>query len=267
MSDLPDALFHADGDRFVPTELTRGPWDPNAMHGGAPAALLARAIERFDLGPVTHVARLTIDLLRPVPLVPLTITSRMARPGKKVQLVESSLFAHEQEVVRATALRLRVAPLELPEGITPAYEVPPAGVDVERDRNRDEFPITFGDAMEFGSVGGWPGERGPGVCWFRLKVPVVGGEDPSPLMRVAAAADFGNGISSPLGWDEGWTFINPDLTTYLHRLPVGEWVGLDALTFPEAEGIGVAESILFDEHGRLGRAVQSLLLDRRNPDI
>jgi len=248
---------------FVPTELTRGPWDPNAMHGGAPAALLARAIERFEPGPASHIARLTVELLRPVPLAPLTVTTRMARPGKKVQLVEASLFAGDQEVVRTTGLRLRVAPLDLPPGLAPEYPVPPRGRIVPRDRDVDDWPLGFGDAMDFGAVRGWPEQRGPGVCWFRLRVPVVAGEEPSPLTRVAAAADFGNGISSPLGWDEGWTFINPDLTFYLHRLPAGEWVGLDALTVPEAAGVGMAESVLFDGEGRIGRAVQSLLLDRR----
>jgi hypothetical protein len=263
MPELPDALFHVDGDRHVPTELTRGPWDPNAMHGGAPAALLARAIECFEPGPANHVARLTIELLRPVPLTPLSVTTRMIRPGKRVQLVESSLSDGEREVVRATGLRLRVAPVDLPAGAAPAYPVPPLGRIVPRQREGEERPISFGDAMDFRAVRGWPDERGPGVCWFRLSVPTIAGEENSPLIRVAAAADFGNGISSPLGWDQGWTFINPDLTVYLHRLPEGEWVGLDALTVPEAEGIGMAESVLFDEQGRIGRAVQSLLLDRR----
>ena len=263
MLEIPDALFHADGDRFIPTELTRGPWDQNAMHGGAPAALLARAIERFEPGPASHIARLTIELLRPVPLTPLTVTTRMVRPGKKVQLVEASLSDGEREVVRATGLRLRVAPVDLPPGAAPDYAVPAEGAMVPRERDEDDGPIGFGDAVDFRAVRGWPEQRGPGACWFRLHVPTVAGEENSPLLRVAAAADFGNGISSPLGWDEGWTFINPDLTIYLHRLPKGEWVGLDALTVPEAEGVGVAESVLFDEQGRIGRAVQSLLLDRR----
>lgn len=263
MPELPDALFHRDGDRYVPTALTRGPWDPNAMHGGAPAALLARAIERFEPGPASHVARLTVELLRPVPLEPLRVSARMARPGKKVQLVEASLFDGEREVVRATGLRLRVAPLDLPAGAAPEYPVPPPGRIIPRDRDEEDWQLTFGDAMDFGAVRGWPDQRGPGVCWFRLKVSTIAGEENSPLVRVAAAADFGNGISSPLGWDEGWTFINPDLTVYLHRLPEGEWVGLDALTVPEPEGVGTAEAVLFDRAGRIGRSVQSLLLDRR----
>ena len=104
---MSDAIYTPDGDRFVPTDLARGPWTPDAQHGGAPAALLARAAERFEDGARTFVARLTIELLRPVPLAPLIVRSRFARPGKKVQLVESSLVAGDTEVARCTALRMR----------------------------------------------------------------------------------------------------------------------------------------------------------------
>src|SRR5207247_2937553 len=97
---MPNALFERDGARFVPTELCRGPWSPDAQHGGSPAALLARAAERFEGGEEMQVARLTVELLRPVPLVPLTVAARWARPGRKVQIVEASLRAGDSEVAR-----------------------------------------------------------------------------------------------------------------------------------------------------------------------
>ena len=95
---------------------------------------------------------------------------------------------------------------------------------------------SFADAMDIVAVLGAPGIAGPGTAWFRLRVPVVAGEEMTPLQRVAAAADFGNGISSVVDWDDGWLFINPDLTVYLHRYPVGEWVGLEATTYPGDSG-------------------------------
>ena len=104
---MPDHVFEVDGDLAVPTELARGPWSPHAQHGGAPSALLAGQLESFDLGIATFPARFTLELMRPVPLVPLRIERRTIRPGKKVQLVQGSLFADDVEVVRATLLRLR----------------------------------------------------------------------------------------------------------------------------------------------------------------
>jgi len=258
---IPDAVYHREGDTLVPTELARGPWSPDAQHGGPPAALLARAAETFQRVDGARVARLTIELLRPVPLVPLRVAARMVRPGRKVQLVEASLFADDLEVVRATALRLREQPLAMPEGILdPSRPEDGTTGDVAFER---DWPVNFADAVEFRTVRGGPGgEPGPGTCWIRLRVPIVAGEEPTPLQRLAAAADFGNGISSPLGW-ERYTFVNPDLTIALHRAPAGEWIGLESRTWPDADGIGVADTALYDERGRVGRSVQTLLLDAR----
>jgi acyl-coenzyme A thioesterase PaaI-like protein len=269
-SELPEAIYlpeHGDGRTghgFVATELARGPWDPNAQHGGAPSALLARAIERHDVqmgeGASVRVARLTIELLRPVPLGRVEISTRTLRPGRKVQLVEASLSAGGTEVARATGLRIREADVRLPEGAheTGTLADPSQALAWTFER---VGPLSFGTAMEFAPLVGGPGQVGPATVWFRLRVPVVAGEETSPLMRVAAAADFGNGVSAVVDWNGGWMFINPDLTIHLSRYPVGEWVALDAVTHASDDGVGFAESALYDEQGRIGRSVQSLLFD------
>jgi hypothetical protein len=118
------------------------------------------------------------------------------------------------------------------------------------------------DAIEIKFVRGEFHGSGPATAWFRLRAPVVAGEQPSPLQRLAAAGDFGNGISSILSWDE-YLFINPDLTLYIDRAPTGEWIGLESKTWIAKDGVGTAESVLYDELGRVGRATQSLLIARR----
>jgi hypothetical protein len=276
MVDLPDAVFHLDGDRAVPTGLARGPWSPHAMHGGAPAALLARAVERHDPGPANFVTRLTIELLRPVPLAPLDVHVRTIRPGRKVQWLEASLTSTPgeggdgggTELVRATALRLRADPaleLRAPEPSPPDFPGPagsrPLVLDPSESGWGDRPEIGFGLAFEMREAAGSVSRVGPASVWFRLTAAVVAGETPSPLQRVAAAADFGNGLSA-LFADGRHTFINADLTISLWRLPEGEWVGIDSLSYAAPEGIGVAESAVVDERGRLGRALQSLLVDR-----
>jgi len=257
---MPESVYVPDGDGFVATELARGPWDPNAQHGGAPSALLARAIERHEPGPAMHVARLTIELLRPVPLGRIDVRTRTVRPGKKVQLIEASLVAGEVEVARTVGLRIRDKVVELPESTRVSDQLP-TSAEVETFAFENIGPVTFGAAMEFRPVRGHIGEVGRAAVWFRLRVPIVAGEETSPLMRVAAAADFGNGVSSVVEWSSGWMFINPDLTIHLSREPVGEWVALDAVTYPSDRGVGFAESALYDEQGRIGRSVQSLLFD------
>ena len=115
------------------------------------------------------------------------------------------------------------------------------------------------DAVEHRFVRGMFGGLGPATDWIRLQVPVFDGEPVTALQRVAAAADFGNGISACL--PTGWLFINPDLTITLHRLPAGEWVCLDSVTHVGPDGTGSADTELWDEAGRLGRSIQNLLIE------
>lgn len=263
MSDAPDAVFEVDGTRVVPSELARGPWSPDHQHGGAPAALLAGVVARAEPLDAAHVARLTIDLTRPVPLHPLRIETRIRRPGRKVQLIEAALLDGDTEVALCRALRLReraidlpAPPAGLPDGIaTPEASEPVAFTMPDR-------PLGFWKTMELRVARGTMLEAGPATIWFRLGAQVVAGEEPTPLQRVAAAADFGNGIS-PAFDRMRFSFINADLSIHLHRMPVGEWVGLDARTFPAPHGVALAESALLDERGRIGRSVQMLLLDER----
>jgi hypothetical protein len=259
------ALFVPDGNRFVPTELCRGPWSPDAQHGGPPGALLARAVERFEGDPDMRVARLTVELLRPVPLKPLAAHARWARPGRKVQLVAASLTAGDVEVARAVGLRIRRRPLVLPPDVGPRPQAPPPpgdGVATVPPWGPLPAPAYHSHAVEHRFVAGGFDSPGPATDWIRLRVPLVAGEETSPLCRVPAAADFGNGISWVLSRQDGYQFINPDLTVYLQRESAGEWVCLEAVTWVEPDGIGLAESRLWDERGMLGRSLQALLLER-----
>jgi hypothetical protein len=259
----PGYVFEVDGDVAVPTELARGPWSPHAQHGGAPAALLAGQLEAFELGSATFPARFTLELMRPVPLTPLRLERRTIRPGKKVQLVQGSLFADDVEVVRATLLRLREQPVEFSEQPVAGEYVPmppPGPGEPLLGRGAFTMGAGFWNTVEVSRIGdGWT-RPGPADMWLRLVVPIVAGEDNSPLQRVAAAGDFGNGVAAAFD-HERYSCINPDLTITLHRLPVGEWVGLDSATYPEPNGYGVAESVLQDEVGRIGRGIQTVLVE------
>jgi hypothetical protein len=265
MSDA-EAVFVPEGDLFVPTALARGPWSKEAQHGGAPGALLARAVERFEGGEGAFVARLTIELLRPVPISPLALRTRFARPGRKVQLVEASLFAGDVEVARCVGLRMRRADLPPPDDLPPAPPPRGPGAGVQSMPPWAEhvaYDAFHTRAVEHRFVAGTFAEPGPATDWIRLRVPLVLGEENSPLCRVAAAADFGNGVSWVLHRKDGWEFLNPDLTIVLHRHPEGEWVCIDSTTWVGPHGTGVAESRLFDESGAIGHAAQTLLIEKR----
>ncbi len=285
MSTDTESVFLSDGEgRYTPTEHARGPWDPRALHGGAPATLIAGAFERMEPGAELPFARLSFSFLRPIPMAPLELRTRVVRPGRRVQELEADLYAGEDLVCRAHGLRILPAPEELPElaarvveeHASPPLPGPAEGYPVRfalDDIERRSFAAT---ALEMRFLHGRPlkgqlpevgissahSPVGAAGVWMRLCLPVLPGEAPSPLMRTMAAADFGNGIAAALPFDE-YLFINADLSVTLNRPPEGEWIGLDARTLLHPGGIAWAQSILHDERGPLGLATQALVVQPR----
>ncbi|MEX0796232.1 MAG: thioesterase family protein [Acidimicrobiia bacterium] len=257
---MSDALFRRDGDLYHPTPLTEGPWSPDAQHGGPPAALLAGAVEKCPTDVEMVVARITIELLRPVPLQPLRVASEVARPGRKVQLVSATLWHEDTEVARALGLKIRRTDLDLP--FEPPEDDPIPGPEEGRDATFFANPGGFAtEAMEIKMLAGDFAEAGPGQAWLRLRVPLVEGEETTGVERVAAAADFGNGVSNLAGMERNWLFINPDLEIRMTRPPEGEWIYLDSETRISPGGAGIASSTIADHKGWLGLAAQSLFVD------
>jgi hypothetical protein len=257
VSDPPAAFAVVDGG-LVATELASGPWDSGAQIGGGPAALLARAFERVPAAEGLSFGRLTFDFVRPAPIGPVSVEVSVGRDGRRVQLLEGVMLAGGVEVVRARALRVRRA--SAPVAASPP---PPPGPEAGRPGELPGLhrPRFATDANEVRFISGGFG-GGPGMAWFRLTRPLVASERATPLQRLAAAADFGAGLSSVLP-RERFVFINVDLTIYVEREPVGEWMGLSSETRISPHGIGLTESVLFDSRGRLGRATQALLIAPR----
>jgi acyl-coenzyme A thioesterase PaaI-like protein len=300
VSDDPESVFLPAGEGlYTPTEYARGPWDPGALHGGAPATLIAGAFERMQPGAELPFARLSFSFLRPVPLAPLRLSTRIVRPGRRVQELEAELRAvgtgdgrgkkDEEEgggvlVCRAHALRIMPAPEELPAlalRVVQESEPPPLpereqGHSVRFAPDGGEHRSFAASAMEMRFLHGRPlkGQLpevgvtsahtpvGTAGVWMRLCRPVLPGEEPTPLVYTMAAADFGNGIAAVLPFDQ-YVFINADLVVTLNRRPEGEWIGLDARTLLHPGGIAWARSVMHDERGPFGLATQALVVQRR----
>jgi len=264
------AFFQPSGEVFEATELTRGPWDGAAQHAGPPAALLGREIERLDgIGTGTGdrlVGRITFEILAPVPIGPMRVAAEVVRPGRRVDLVEATLADGDgRPLIRARAWRLLRRAVELPAGLEPRpLPRPPAPAEVAP---ADAFfpsgyDVGYHTAVEHRFASGSFLEPGPGIAWMRMRHPLVAGEEPTPLQRVLTVADSGNGISATLDF-ERFIFINVDLSVHLSRMPEGEWVCLDSVTVPEPTGVGLTDTVLYDERGPIGLAAQTLLVSDR----
>jgi hypothetical protein len=252
------------GNRYRATELTEGPWYPGAQHGGPPAALLMRAVEGVESPEPMQVSRFTMEILGPVPVGDLDVTTRIVRPGRRVQLVSASLVHDGVEVVTATAWRIADRPGSSPPSAPIDIDVPPPD---EGAAFSAEMPAWFGEGFHTRAVdkqlcSGSFAEPGPGVAWLRLAVAVVGDETPTPVQRVAAVADFANGLSAYLDL-RNHLFINTDLTISFGRAPTGVWTLLDAASVVGSDGMGHSTSRLADTSGVFGHSLQSLLVAPR----
>jgi hypothetical protein len=257
-----DAFYVPDAAGFVATEHSRGPWSLQHQHAGPPSALMARALERLLDGSGMRVVRMTVDILSPVPIGPMTVTASVFRAGRKVQRLEATVEAGGRPVSRATALAIRVAEVALPPRAE-AASAPPPPPEASAPLRLPFFvdAIGYHTAVETRIASGTWG-RGPAAVWLRPRVALVAGETMSPLQRAMVAADSGNGVAIALD-PARFTFLNADLTVALDREPEGEWLCLDAATRAHPDGIGLTDTVLWDGRGVVGRAVQALVVEAR----
>lgn len=261
---MSEAIYTRDGEAFVATRYAAGPWHPDLQHGGAPSALAAWIAEQEPTAAPMRTARVTVELLRPVPVAALTAERTVIRDGRKIQLVQVRLLHASKEVARAMVLRVRIADLPVPaEAAIPGDAGSPEGLEGE-----PQFAAITPDAVNFGAnfeirrVRGGFRQLGPGQMWFRQHRALIAGEPLSPTLRAMAVADFSNGIAPVLPFD-AWTFLNADLTVSFARAPEGEWIHSEAETWAGDDGAGLAMTRLADRRGWFARAVQSLVIERR----
>ena len=268
---------------FASTGATAGPWSADAQHGGPPSALAARAIEQHDPDERQRLARVAIDILRPIPVRPLSVTARTLRPGRRVTLIEAVVEADGQEVLHARGWRIERPAGKVPE-ITDGEAPPP--VPAEDD---DGWPPQIFQREETGylasiewrflpSGAGWvdvsadeaagaeptavPATAQVRSAWTRPRIPLLEGEEYSPMQQTLLVADSGSGVSAALPPTE-FIFINVDLTVTLARDPASDWILLEAATTIGADGTGMALTRLSDPVGACGRGLQTLLVAPR----
>ena len=266
---MAEAIYRLDGDGYVPSEAAGTSRGAGSQHGGAVAALLARAVERQIADPGLSVVRLTVELMQPVPMRRLAIAVRTVRAGRRIQVIEASLLDDGTPVSRAGVLLLRRT-----DG-APAVEASPAPLD-RRIEEFKPYRLGSGPARHPPPLAGFyatidvrrddrDGTESPPAAWLRNTRLLVEGEPLTPLQRVAAIADFIHGVAGT-GQPETRDFINADSTVYLHRMPAGEWIGIRAERTIEPSDLGVARAVLLDSAGPFGSASEAILpVQRRLP--
>jgi Acyl-CoA thioesterase N-terminal domain/Acyl-CoA thioesterase C-terminal domain len=266
---VPDAFFEpagTDNRSFVATEAAAGPWSARSQHGGPPSALAARAMELHEPDPAQRLARVCVDILRPVPVGKVTLATRTVRPGRRVALLETMIEADGQEVLHARGWRIAIPDESgpaVPHPGPPTPPPPPGAVQPRKVKFRGAHTAGYLDAVEWRYVTGNGFESlGPAVVWARPTIPLIADEDISAMGRALLIADSGSGVSATLD-ARRFLFINVDLQVVLTRDLDGEWVLLDAAATIGEQGTGLAETRISDTRGPCGIATQTLLVAPR----
>ncbi|MDP2012598.1 MAG: thioesterase family protein [Actinomycetota bacterium] len=258
-----NALFSRDGDWFIPTSFTTGPWRPDAMNGGPPCSLISLAIHDA-LEPDEEVARIGVDLEKPVPLEPMQLHCTRRQVSRRVAHLSVELRTEKGVVASARALLLRgkgaVPLVERDQPVAPAL---PSSVlePYEPDRWSSQPVVFHRDAIEVRfTTGNW-GIPGPGTAWIRLGVPLIEGEPTPDLCQLMAIADLSSPLSQRVEPGSGVALINVDVNVTLAGNPKGPWFCIATSGTVSPAGIGLANTQLFDQSGPLGVITQSQIVN------
>lgn len=264
---MTDSIFTRDGTAWVPTSAARGPWG-ETLHGGAPAALLCHALEegadgRFPL------ARLTLDLFRPVPAAPLEVSVRTLRAGRRLLVQEAILTSGGTELVRATSVH--GDQIQLPETVQPPPSPLPSPDGIEEVSLAAS--VRAGRGESFAGQDGLHfrlmvrpieglGAVGHGTAWLRLPLDLAPGIPLTPTTHLAACSDFANGLGQRRIAVEGGTvgFINADISLHLLRAPAANRIGMASRNESHAGGRGIVSAECWQEDGLVARVTQTVLV-------
>ncbi|MGE3960352.1 MAG: thioesterase family protein [Dehalococcoidia bacterium] len=255
-------FFEAEGHRYHPTPRTRGPWDPQSLHGRVIAGLIAHQVEREHGEPAFQPSRLTVDMFRVAPMKPMTVTTHLVRDGNRIRVVDASMTDDDgTEIARGNVVFLKRA--EQPEGEVwshPLWSVPAPDTlpPPEPPANAD---ANWLPAWETRRIQGDFGTVGQKQAWLRETHELVAGLAPSPFVRAAQASDFTNPFAN--SGSTGLNFVNADTTLYLHRNPAGEWIGMEVAAHHSSNGIAIAECVMYDAEGAFGRSSVCGVANRR----
>ena len=259
----PVVFFRRGGAQILPLPAAAGPWMPNALSGSAVGPLFASLLEDVTPPQPMRVTRLSIEFLRPVPLAPLDYDVRIVREGRKQQILQLTLLASGKPVAQATALRLRCLPARevanVETGDGQPFE-PPAGTAFAPGIRADNGMLQWLESrVQSATNAGAPLSDG----WFRFLGRIFDDRPLTPLTRAALFADFGNGFA-PIFDARQYSYLNADLTLHLARLPVGEWLRLQAQTVDGTGGLAMTVVTMSDAQGTVGWSHQSLLIEPRS---
>lgn len=240
------AFFEIVEGGFRARPHARSPWSADLVHGRLVAGLMAReAASRYRLNE-WRPTRLTVDLMRPIPIgQTVQIKTEVRRLGARLLVLDVLALSGEKVVASASIQALRPGEYTGRINVGPRSQfdvLPPEKIKADpRER-----PVHLGEVRRL--ITGFEPERR--FNWFRDRTTLVDGEAMDGFVRLSAGADWVSPFSNVS--DSGLAFINADFTVYLHRLPLGEWIGFEIADYQVHQNVALSTCNLYDASGRIG---------------
>lgn len=242
--------------RYRSTLHAQGAWNEHEQHMAPASGIIAAELEQFQPRDDMRIGRISYDIFGLIAAGEFSITTRVLRPGKTIELLEAEMRANDRTCIVARAWRMCTQDSSAV-----------AGLEDQAVQQPDSLPAWDGMAC-------WPGgfiqsietradasrRAGKGIVWITNEKAMVENQPTSDFVHLMGMVDTANGIVPRQGNKFAWAFPNLDLQVHLHRYPTGQWLGLEAVQQYGSDGIGLTSAVLHDVHGPFGRSEQILTL-------
>lgn len=240
---------------YESTELAQGAWNPHEQHMAAATGIICEELSTFQPRSDMRIGRISLDILGLIHAGEFTIETKIIRPGKTIELLESVMMSQGKACIVARTWRMMLSDSS---NVT--------GIEDQHVDHPEHAPI-------WSEIRNWPGgyiqslearshqrREGNGIVWLTNPYDMVEGQSTTDFVKLMGMVDTANGIVARQTWPFQFAFPNLDLQIHLYRLPKGQWLGLETVQQYGDDGIGLTSSVLHDEHGPFGRSEQILTL-------
>ena len=235
----------------------QGAWNTHEQHMAPASGLMSYELELFQPREEMVYGRISYDIMGLIPLKNFTVTTRNIRPGKTIELIETTLSCDDKTAIIARAWRLI-------KGDTSAVASCEDQAIVSRSQMR-KWP-EIADIWAGGYIKSIKDHlhtnldrrNGCAQMWISNDLEMVEGIKTSPFVKLIGMVDTNNGLAIAQDAPFSHMFPNIDLQIHLYRMPKGQWLGLDTRQQYGASGVGLTTAVLHDEEGPFGHSEQIL---------
>ncbi|BBL20919.1 hypothetical protein F939_02067 [Acinetobacter radioresistens DSM 6976 = NBRC 102413 = CIP 103788] len=234
----------------------QGAWNPHEQHMAPATGIMCAELEQFMPRDDMRIGRISLDIFGLIHFGDFSITSRVIRPGKTIELIEAEMQAGGKTCIVARAWRMLKADSSKVAGIEDQSVTHPESLPVWDGMKR--WPGGYIESIEARTDENH--RAGKGTVWLKNELDMVNDKSTTDFVRLLGMVDTANGIVPRQEGNFEWGFPNLDLQLHLYRIPQGKWLGIEAVQQYGEDGIGLTSAVLHDTQGPFGRSEQILTL-------